>query len=435
MAGPIVFAPGQYTHCVDRSAYRDVPKWYEASAAAILEFTLCNYLLGGKLVCLAGGRDECAIGIVVSREEVGSKTGIDALDNDFSFNMLLLPFRPNDFIAYRDHPDQPASFEPHKIRDDVVNNSGSPFAPLMVDPNTALHLPGLPTPHDPSGPPTGTSPLDGYGVLYKWDQPTNTLVQSAVEGDNLHKLRENNPQDGSLISLPVLHLECEGSRIFFVCQAMSPFLDALQGKVPGFPGPSPADVCHATLGWLPFGIGDAICSFVEDIIALPVALALAPAMAAAFATAWEAAQAYDDLFVTGPVAKQVRIGEVYVVTGRWTWDAGHAGHTELHPVKTIQRLEPGEVQSLLSGHDPRQPLPQAVLDGVNDVRNRWCRHVQEAPPPPDPRGDGKLTPPQIGALTPEQLGIYSRQLQPENAWIVHPLLDGCTPHEQPQPPR
>lgn len=149
--------------------------------------------------------------------------------------------------------------------------------------------------------------------------------------------------------------------------------------------------------------------FVEDLIALPIALALAPAMAAAFASAWEAPS------------------DVYIVTGRWTWDAGHAGHTEFHPVKTIQRLEPGEVQSLFSARDPRQPLPQVVIDAVNDVRGRWCRHVLEAPPPGDPRGDGNLTPPQIGALTPEQLGVYTRQLQPEKAWIVHaPVQDlGC----------
>lgn len=432
MPDPVIFAPGQYTHCVDRSAYKDIPKAWEASAAAILEFVLCDYLLGGKLVCLAGGRDECAIGIVVSREEVGSKSGFDALDNDFSFNMLLLPFQPSDFTVYRAHLDQPATFEPHTIRDDVVKTSGSPLARLMVDPTPMI---GLPRPREPSDPPAGTSPVDGYGVLYEWVEVENKLVSSTIEGDNLHKLWENNSQNGTLISLPVLHCECEGSRIYFVCQAMKPFLDLLQGKAPGLPGPSPGEACHAALDWLPFGIGKAICAFAEDLIALGLALALAPAMATAFATAWDAAQAFDDLFVTGPVAKQVHIGDVYIVTGRWTWDAGHAGHTEFHPVKTIQRLQTPELGPLLGGHDPRKPLPQTAIDGVNDLRDRWCRHVQEAPPPPDPRGDGTLTPPQIGTLTPEQTVVYTRQLQPEHGWSVHPLIDGCTPHEEPTPIR
>ena len=389
MAGPVIVAPGQYTHCVDRSAYKDIPKAWQASAAAILEFILCDYLLGGKLVCLAGGGDECAIGIVVAREEVGSKTGFDALDNDFSFNLLPLPFQPSDFDVY--HENEPSGnqmYEPHAIRDNVVQ-SGSPIAHLMVDPQNNA---GLPTPREPSDPPdgTGTSPVDGYGVLYQWDITKNALGLSSVEGDNLHKLYDAHKTDGSFVSLPVVHCECEGSRIYFVCKALSPFLDILQGKPPGAPGPSPGDVCHATLGWIPFGIGDAICSFVENAIALPIALALAPAMAAAFATAWEAAQAYDDLFVTGPVAKQVHIGDVYIVTGRWTWDAGHAGHCELHPVKTIQRLDTQELGSIFGPHDPRVALPAPILDQLSTLRDRWCSRVQEAPPPPDPQGDGQF---------------------------------------------
>jgi hypothetical protein len=203
--------------------------------------------------------------------------------------------------------------------------------------------------------------------------------------------------------------------------------------VPGSPGPSPEEICHAALGWIPFGIGDAICSIVSDAIAIAIAIALAPAMAAAFATAWEAAQAYDDLFVTGPVAKQIHTGDVVIVTGRWTWDAGHAGHTELHPVKTIQKVKlPPE---LSGGYDPRQhpAIPPGISDELSRMHDRWCRFVQEAPPPPDPRGDGTLTPPQLGALTPPQLAVYASQLQPENQWTVHPLIDGCIPAE-PKPP-
>ena len=36
------------------------------------------------------GHDQCAIGMVVGVEGVGSKTGFDAIDNDFSFNVLLI---------------------------------------------------------------------------------------------------------------------------------------------------------------------------------------------------------------------------------------------------------------------------------------------------------------------------------------------------------
>jgi hypothetical protein len=425
--GPIIAPPGQYTHCVDRTNYKAPPgtsfsgivsALLSSSLAATLERVLCDYLLGGKLVCLAGGADECAIGVVVGVEPVGQKTGFNALDNDFSFNVLLAPYTPSDFDVYHNHPDKPATFDPRKIYDDVVGG-GDPQAVLMTDPNPAP-VP-LPTPVDPSPNPK-ERPLAGYGVLWSWHDSTSTLVPGDpnVEAlhNNLNKLRTDFPQDGSRISIPVLHAECEGSRIFFECQAMKPFLDALQGKLPGVPGPSPEEI---------FGIGTAICSILTDIITISIATAIAPAMASAFAAAWEAAQAYDDLFVTGPVAKQIHTDDVVIVSGRWTFDAGHSGHTELHPVKTIQKIKlPPE---LSGGYDPsdKTALSPTIINEMRGVHDRWCRLVQEAPPPPDPRGGGVLTPPQLGSLTPAQVAVYASQLQPENQWELHPLIDGCTP--------
>src|SRR5207249_9601418 len=103
------------------------------------------------------------------------------------------------------------------------------------------------------------------------------------------------PQNGSYIAVPVMHCECEGSRIQFVCRAIKPILELLQGKVSGSGVPAPGEACRAALGWLPWGIGDAVCSIVEDLIAVPIAFAAAPAIGAAMAAVWEAAQVYDDL--------------------------------------------------------------------------------------------------------------------------------------------
>jgi hypothetical protein len=468
--GPIITPPGQYTHCVDRKDYRDVPGILDAGIPATLEFLLCDYLLGGKLVCLAGGGDECAIGIVVGLEAVGAgKSGIEALDNDFSFNLLLAPFQPGDFAAYGP-PAPPANIvDPHLVRDDAVAHG--PLGWLMVDsPNPTQ----LPPPVDQTGAPgapfkskqprgTGTWPVDGYGVLWKLER--GTVVDAGREGDNLHKLWDQPPggewpnppgPPDTFVALPVLHCECEGSRIFFVCQAMGPFLDLLQGKLPGGL-PSPGEVCHAVAKWLPWPLDkivNAVCSIVEDIIAIPIALALAPAMAAAFAAAWEAAQAFDDLFVTGPVAKQIHVGDVVIVRGRWDWDAGHSGHTELHPVKSIQKLmtPPGQLPVDIRPTDdltssPPLPvdynpgaaggLPGAVVNTIQATHERWCNLVGEAPPPPDPRHPDGLSPPQLGDLTPTQLAVWSAQQQPENSWTIHPLIDGCRPDRDPgpEPPR
>jgi len=56
-------------------------------AAIIATF---EYLLGGKLICLGDG-DQLAIGSVLGVEPASSKSGIAALDNDYSVNMLLCP--------------------------------------------------------------------------------------------------------------------------------------------------------------------------------------------------------------------------------------------------------------------------------------------------------------------------------------------------------
>jgi hypothetical protein len=421
--GPVIFPPGQYTHCVDRSEYKDVPGGLDAGFASILEFLFCEYLLGGKLVCLDGGADQCAMGVVVGIEEVGyQKSGMDAIDNDFSFNLLLLPYEAADFAAYRAEPSKPATFESHKIRDDVRTHT--PLGGLLVDPDP------VPTPLPGPREPGSGSPVDGYGVLYAWDG--STLVYDHENQNNLHKLWEDHPQDASVISVPILHCECEGSRIFFVCEAMKPFLDLMQGKPPGSPLPGPGEVCHALLDWVPFGIGKAVCSIIEHIIGGAVGLALAPAISAAFATAWESAQAFDDLFVTGPVAKQIHLGDHLIVTGRWTWDGGHAGHTELHAVKTIQRLRLHP--DLKGGYDPRTPLSTAIRNEIVVLHDRWCEHVLAAPPPPDPHRPAQLSGPQLDSLNPEQLRTHLRQLQPENRWEVHPAIDGCTPEAEPEPP-
>jgi hypothetical protein len=432
----------------------------------MLEFLLCDYLLGGKLVCLDGGRDKCAIGMVVGIEGVGNKSGFDAIDNDFSFNVLLAPYKPNDFKAYLPPPPlnptapplaDPSKFEPHKIYKDLVAHG--PLGWLMSAPMPST----LPDPLDQTGTlgtPAETRkgtvawPIDGYGVMYTWIGTNLVQLEDAnhLEGDNLHKLWDQpvppddkwkgaEPHNGSFIALPVLHAECEGSRIMFVCQALKPFLEIMQGKLPGSGLPSPGEVCHATLGWLPFGIGDAICSIVEDLVALPIALALAPAMAAAFATAWEAAQAYDDLFITGPVAKHIHVGDVVIVNGRWTWDAGHSGHTELHAVKTIQKLmhAPRELPPAVrpptgtdATYDPQLALnPPSVAGAIIATYDRWCSLVSEAPPPPDPQHPGGLSGAQLATMSPKQIEVYNHQRRPENGWVLHPMIDGCAP---PQPP-
>lgn len=434
MGGPVgpVSAPrGQYTRCVDRKDYTGNPEdwgFLESGIPSRLA-AACEYLLGGKLVCLAGGGDECLIGTVVGIEEVGyEKPFPKDIDNDFSFNVLVIPFAASDFLHYVSPA--PAVREPHVIKRDVER---SPLGFLLKDP--APPSDPLPQPSEPAGEP----PLDGYGCGYRWHG--GGLVYDHAEQDNLNKLVDARtwadgaePPDGLMVALPIVHCECEGSRIFFVCQAMKPFLDLLQLKPPGGL-PSPHEACQAVAKRLPWPLNkvvQAVCSLVENAFALPIGLAIAPAAAAAFATAWEAAQVFDDAFVTGPVSRQIVLGEPVIVSGRWVWDGGHAGHTELHPVKTFQRVVlPG---GSAGGHDPRAPLPTGIADEVRDFHDRWCRLVRQAPPidPFDPLG---LNEDVLATLTADQRAVLDRQRQPDHGWTLHPAVDGCGPSDERPPIR
>jgi hypothetical protein len=61
-------------------------------------FSLCDFLSGGKLVCL--GEYECTIGRIMAFEEVGhGKSGFDTIDDDFCINTLPSPHSPLETIA------------------------------------------------------------------------------------------------------------------------------------------------------------------------------------------------------------------------------------------------------------------------------------------------------------------------------------------------
>lgn len=93
-----------------------------------------EYLLGGKLICLGG--DKLAIGSVLSVEPASSKSGMDAMDNDFSINILLCP---HEKIV----PDTATSYEASNLPDidtaDPLN-----YQDFLVEPQTASSTHGVP---------------------------------------------------------------------------------------------------------------------------------------------------------------------------------------------------------------------------------------------------------------------------------------------------
>ena len=407
------------TRCVDPANYAPLPPegvGFVTVGPASFGKKICDYLLYGKLVCMAS-EPVCVIGTIVGLEHTSyGKSGPDAIDNDFSFNLLLAPYRPKDLRRYA-----VPGIKQHIIFRDVARHA--PQGELIED--RAGRLAGL-VPREPAD----VRPVDGYGVMWhfpKTGPPTTASDPDEKRQANLNKLTAVEEADGVTIAIPVLHCEAEGSRIFAVCTALAPFLDILSGKLPGSPGPSATEICHATLGWIPF-VGDVFCAIVEtliDIAMLPIVLAAA----AAAAVAWAAAQAFDDQFSTGTVSRFLKMGDVVVVQGVWTWDSGHAGHLELHPVRAIAKLT-GEAE----GADPVAPVPAGVAARLNDLKDRWCRLLNDAPPPVVPPGVRVPNTPGMPMTTHQQQTALTQQ-QPEHQWTVHPVIDGCCPARRRRRPR
>jgi len=370
--GPVISPYTWFTQCVDKSDYSNPVEFGLDAGLATMGKDACEYLLGRKLVCLDGTR--CAIGTVIQIEPVGyQKPFPDDIDNDFCINLLLFPHRVGEFSG-------PKLTNWDRVRHDGIQG-------LLIDHDPAA----MPEPKDPANEPTP------YTVTYLFGVPGGPSPYEPNE-DKTERLLEEVKQDAAgikRVDIPILHAEFEGSRIFAVCTAVKPFLDAATG------GPG-SGACRAALGWIPF-VGDAICTAIETL----VVVALAPIMAAAAAGAWVAAGAHDSLALTGPISRQVSLGDDVIITGRWTWDGGHSGWNEFHPTFTLQKIV----------------LPESATAGfpvaaANEFVDRWCGLVEGAPPAIGEAASGLV-------MTPAQQQTADRQREPEHGWLFHPAIDGC----------
>ena len=423
LTGPVIEVPGRYTHCINRADYEPLEDdveivLFKTGAASALK-QICEYLLGGKLICL--GETECAFGRVVGIEPVGfDKPFPTDIDNDWSFNLLLTPHVVSEFANaaaqrnYQEEAKRPGEQQANVVNQARVADDGMQGR-LIVDPSRTASDP-WPDPKEKKGNLKSTG-YDAPPVVYLFGSGKDQYIPNDDKADRLLAEIKQDASGIKRIPIPVLHCECEGSRIASVCRAISPFVDLASGKLPGSPGPSASEICHATLGWIPF-FGDAICSLIEDALML----AFAPIIAIAATEAWIRSQIYDDLFMTGPISGEIGINDTIVVTGRWVWDAGHSGWNELHPVRTVQKIAiPPELDGARATDETKKAL--------DEFRRRVCHLVAE-PPPNFGAPGARPTPAQVAAMTPEQRAINDQQQQPENTWTIHPLVDGCVPAER-----
>jgi Quinohemoprotein amine dehydrogenase, alpha subunit domain III len=353
--------------------------WWEAT----------DYMLHRKLVCLGTvspgtGPDgkprlirsedtgtSCAIGRILSFEPPSSKSFPDTIDNDFSFNIALRPagLSDNPFVdpGWRTLPDPLQA-----VRDGYQGEF--------------LREQDTPNPHEAQdGPRYG-----GYTSEMFFDSARNESGASAVVVATRYvwfldgTVKFYGVSAGGAYSVPVLHCECEGSRIHDVFNVAD--------QMPG--GGSGCKKHWYT--WI-------ACAILRVIFF--------PFTTTYVAEAWANARDgdyHDALTGSGDLS----IGDLVVVRGRWAYDAGHKGHNEIHAVATIQKIPDTKDR-------PAEPPPGPLEDFDRFYRD-WCGLASEVPPD---HGPGVRP----ADMTPAQTAVYDNQQKPENGYTIHPDVDGCVP--------
>jgi hypothetical protein len=331
-----------------------------------------EYMLNGKLVCLGG--DRCAIGHIAELEPVGyQKPFPDNIDDDYSINIVLAESSLHGFVrdASGDANEQAAK------QANLANAQQDPVQGALVR-EQPTGSPAMPEPREPK---------DGFGNYhgyFTWFEGPDFGERVIMDDTQVHIPFQKSPTGP--FPVPVFHAECEGNRI-------SNLLDVLNNIPPGL-----GAVCKAPI------FGPIFCAIVSAIFA--------PIVAAALAIAWATSEGGDP---ADAGAGTLEVGELVVLNGRWTYDAGHSGWNELHALKTIQKI----------------PDPMVPSSGFEDFHERWCSRTNEAPPAPDPPGT------KPAGMTPQQEQIWEEQQHLENDWELHPEVDGCAPTEpqpEPEPP-
>jgi hypothetical protein len=340
-----------------------------------------NFMLNGKLICLhrnvadcncgSTGNTVCAIGEVADTEAVGEdKNPFEDIDNDYAMNLVLAPF---------DMRQVGIKGEPNSAPNVDVTLAGSPQVDLLAE------QPGMPK-------------FAGYrrsmvyqlvdskyqawseivGRDYGWGGIVGPDQQQRY-GDYLLANAWLQPRRAQV---PVFHCEFEGSRINDMLKALEAF---------SFGG------SWCKKNWF-FG---ALCVILQTLFA-PFALA-------AVAIAWAAASDGDpaDALIGGGT---ISAREWVVARGRWVYDGGHDGYNEMHATRVVQKISRDNV--------PMDPV------GFRNYWKTWCERLSEVPHVLDSG---------LHPLTPEQQAVADNQNKPENQWVLHPEVDGCTP--EPNDPR
>jgi len=319
-----------------------------------------EYMLNGKLICLGG--EVCAIGTISTFEEVGEdKPFPKDIDNDFSLNIILGPHNLLDF-------DKDVEKNLKKARE-------GPQGKLIVIQSTM--------PADKL-----TSP--GYTNSFLFDLTNMTFHEASNE--------EKEKLPGELVQVPVLHCECEGSRINDVKNALEFF-------------PGGGKFCKKS--------GNAVVDFFKGAACKFMQTLFAPIILVAVKNAWDGAKGGSSADALDPNSGTLVRGDIVMIKGRWVFDAGHGGYNEIHAVSTIQKLPPFFPSDFETFRNTACALASVVPPSDPDFKGPGVKPVGTPPAKP---AEGKPE-----GMTPKQEELWERQRQPEHRWLFHPFVDNCVP--------
>jgi hypothetical protein len=449
----------------------------------------CRWWLYGRLVCLGGNR--CAIGLVLGVYNQSNQTGVGKFDTDFGVNLLLPPSKLNETI---EQVGTVNTVQGYLLRDqsttDAPVNSSQPQILAMMNKYDNLGFTGEPEPVDDlltqkvlSNAQVKALDLKSTGDFPGW-QPGNFYLPGSTIVDSNGMLQTATVQGVSGSNEPKWSEKAGGSTADgftkWLCGGGLP-VGTIEVE---FEGAGVWDLYQALLAATPLAAAAAVTCSVPIIGSLACAILILIALAIVGAGIGIALGDTTTPDQADPAIGTLRPGiDVLFVLGTWIYDSAHTGWNELHPVLHCQKI--GTVMSgdLATGNPWKSKVPvifggtcathefevtrqsgsqftnlapggEVSIGGANFVINNIVDEnkltlttsagIQPGPVPWHAQALTNFeTPDRVAAVLNDFCGLATdanspgtigAQLNPENGWVVHPTVDGCTP-SAPPPPR
>lgn len=393
-----------------------------AWAAMIANFRAAlEYMLYGKLICLcdfnplnpdesfncSDGKMVCFAGKVAHIEPEDEKGFPANIDNDYCFNLVPVPFELNKIIEVVDdeveklkqkpeaystyvskwrtafplldiYDDEEAMYVRLGQGIDLFNNNNdndndnNKYKDVLLSAPGSYYL-GKQTymPGDKFG---------GYSNPFIYFRKSGQWQSVNSEQEGWDVIVNHWDLDPYYVRVPVMHTECEGSRIHDLLIALNDLTFGSKN-------------CKKNW-WTKFKcfLG-ALASFFWS-----------PAVLAGLTTSWFGADSGKQ-GAEEAGGGDVGIQDLVVVQGRWVYDAGHSGYNELHALRRIMKV------------------PEEQLNAnPKDYTDKLCQELARTPS----LGLDEEIAESGMPLTPLQSATLQQQRLPENRWQLHPLLDGCS---------